>query len=75
MVGVFVAFIRVVYGRMIYMSLPIVSRSTDMNYVTAGLVAPERTIGSTMYRKTNPTTQAYLENKRNKIYKPSKIFH
>ena len=27
MVGVFVAFIRVVYGRMIYMSLPIYDRN------------------------------------------------
>ena len=29
MVGVFVAFIRVVYGRMIYMSLPIYSYTND----------------------------------------------
>ena len=33
MVGVFVAFIRVVYGRTIYMSLPINQREIDPNIV------------------------------------------
>ena len=44
MVGVFVAFIRVVYGRMIYMSLPSGNRSSgiDIVYLQArGLVAPK----------------------------------
>ena len=34
MVGVFVAFIRVVYGRMIYMSLPMKTQSCDTKAVT-----------------------------------------
>ena len=33
MVGVFVAFIRVVYGRMIYMSLPLRSDATGLCHV------------------------------------------
>ena len=32
MVGVFVAFIRVVYGRMIYMSLPRYELETDIRF-------------------------------------------
>ena len=36
MVGVFVAFIRVVYGRMIYMSLPCVTETVDANTMHCG---------------------------------------
>ena len=38
MVGVFVAFIRVVYGRMIYMSLPTYSKNTRCDFIISLLM-------------------------------------
>ena len=57
MVGVFVAFIRVVYGRTIYMSLPVPLSSIDTETVAEALVSIFSRVGIPSEILTNMGTQ------------------